>query len=931
MSPSILKREHLLTLVFLLLLTHRTECSETLPISGRLVVPDGKLGEVWVGVFHTTEEGLVASGDWTLVSSEDFVLDAPKQENLKIVAFRKDYLPAVKDWSDLEQANPVTFKFERGAILRGQVLSSDGLGVPGARLTLESSDFLVEPFPDQVSLSWETDEDGYYVLTGLAPGTHKLALVARDGFPAETFYVKTEGSDNLSRDLALEDAYFATGQVVDFKNLPFSGANVSGRLGREELVTTSDDRGQFRLGPFRMGSRLDIKAWSQVGGSSRVHSVRPPRHDLPLALSDTVHVQGQIWDAETRDPVEQYKLYAIRNMFPVVESTRTGSGGKLSEKVDAKTKLLLLESPGYPPKFWQVDFAADRDHDLGRIVLQRGKSLEGRVIDGDDGAPIADATIQWWVHDQLIEGDLREVFIRNEIESEGILGSLYSTATRHLANSITTKSDSDGDFTLGPLPHDNVQLLVLASEYEARTFDVAESENQVDLVLQRRATVEADAKLDGRVESTLGLPVQGFVTIRNSETQMAVRRETQEEGSFELAIEPGSYEIRAETDYGYTNTVHVNVLEGDEEQVRLVVYTRGSLVLSIEGLQGIETATLTIDGIVPRQPPRHKRELANGTHMIEGLRPGSYRVSAETSTGRRIARSVTISEEESEAHLEIEFSGTSRLFGTLLKRESFSSRPFRVLVEPLERSATSGWGEVYNDGSYEVHGLDDGEYLVSVQWFDPTATSLEIEMGEVEQTRRGPIRKVEIAGDTRLDLEMGMLDIEGTVGPAPETEGADVRLRRDWHESGNAQVDSAGRFRISHLSAGEYVLSVYHDDFYPARKTLSVEGSISDFTIVLRRKEVGSLVIAGKVEPLPESRDVWVSLARAEDATHVVASIQTDSQGNFRFEGLAPDVYELSVLHDGFKDKQLSLRNSIHNVLLGKELQSNEHEVTGRD
>ena len=485
----------------------------------------------------------------------------------------------------------------------------------------------------------------------------------------------------------------------------------------EGLLSDSDNDGNFLLGPFRIGQLLNVGAWSNNAGSSRIHEVTPPRQNLPLRLSQSIRVFGHLQDAETKEPVPEYKLYAIRNMFPPSEITRIGIEGELSERVDVNTILLIVESPGHLPKFWQMNLVPGNDHDLGSVLLQRGRFISGRVVDANGGSKVEDALIVWRVYEQLIAGGHGDLFIRNDRNPDAILSGLYVLVAKYMARSLTT--DSEGEFFLGPLPHDRVRLEVFASDYKERTIHVPTSENDIEVSLRSQPAV-AVSKVTGRVETTTGVPIPNifvYVQGRFGSSSFGPQTKTADDGSFEFSTEVGTLQIRARSDLlGKSNTASVKVREDVVEHVRLVMYTQSRLALSLVGLQGVETADLTIEGMVPIRARRYVNDLGNGEHVIQGLRRGSYRISAKTSTGRENSTWVELPK-DAEARTKIVFSGAHRLYGTLVNREALASWDFQVLAQPKDRKSASARGEVYSDGSYEVRGLANGKYSVFVLWF----------------------------------------------------------------------------------------------------------------------------------------------------------------------------------------------------------------------
>lgn len=140
-------------------------------------------------------------------------------------------------------------------------------------------------------------------MEGLARGRHKVEAQAVGHLPLLLDDVVIGPDNTAPIALELEQAFFATGRVLDQRGTPVAGATVTAQW--RGVSTTTSEHGGYQLGPFESGARLTIFATSAQAGSSLWHDVWVPQADYDLALLRHA-LRGRVLD-DDGTPVERFK------------------------------------------------------------------------------------------------------------------------------------------------------------------------------------------------------------------------------------------------------------------------------------------------------------------------------------------------------------------------------------------------------------------------------------------------------------------------------------------------------------------------------------------------------------------------------------------------------------------------------------------------
>lgn len=806
-------------------------------LKGRVLGGEGTSG-VWLGVVAEDAE----TATWTFVECEQFEVPAPLHEQVTLVAIAKDRVPFVVSLPQDLQRRHVDVDLQHGLSLEGTVRSEEGnllqgveirvvpdnavvqealaregiqISLNDAKTELSLSDGRQVEIPPFVRPKWETNRRGVFLIGGLESRRHLLEASA-EGYVSEIPRGVGVHAGDVGKaiEVVLSKGFSVAGRVVDGNGAPVAGAEVRGdwlqpksepSLDRGERVQSVIRRraaertagdGSFQLGPFEAGPKIEIVAISGESGSSRRRQVFAPYDGLTLELRRAV-VRGLVVDAVTGEPIDSFELRAHRNGR--TRSTRHADG-RFEVNVDPDTDSIDIEAPGRFPWCTQL-VTSGGVQDLGEIALERARSITGRIRYLRSGEPIAGALVRRaWQH---YENAALRVYTAN------------SFGPRCSAETL-----ADGTFVLGDLPKNADRLEVRVSDRPVRFVDLPQDVTHLDIELAY------DSVIAGLLVLPDGLPANGIVRLWASGGYRS-EREVGEDGEFRWDdLEGGEYRLTGESNEGVVVSRIVAVGNGESvDDIRLAIVPGGRVSGLITGLLRTEQVTVTLWDQNGRMVLR--RDFGNGAYSLQGA-PETATLTARTNerrtplpgtlvsgtpiADRALVRMVRL-DELGEAQLALDFSGSSRLMGTV-RADGRPAEGIDLAVVPDDKLRPTAYATTGERGRYSVQGLSEGLHSV--------------------RTRGGHSFQVYVAHDATLDIELPAVSVSGTVRDSPTgnpVPGGWARLERVNAPPGlrtvavASRIDGDGHFRFEGLARGVYVVHILHGDFADASRRIRVTGS----------------------------------------------------------------------------------------------------------
>jgi len=241
---------------------------------------------------------------------------------------------------------------------------------------------------------WTTGTDGRYRIRGLSRG--KLAvLAAAPGFAeGKSKQVTVElGQTVPGIDIILSAGTMVVGKVTDQHGMRVVGAQVNAKpeLGLP-LDAFTDDEGMYRLGPVTGTVVLTASAYGHADAKRTLElaiargATAERREDLVLAVADAV-LAGTLDDA-TGAPVAAAQLEVIGGAGDGRRAVVNADGTFSIDMLPAGPLRVRVTHPSYPPA--ELDAVAS-SHDRARVRLKLplGGAVEGVLLDGASGSPLA--------------------------------------------------------------------------------------------------------------------------------------------------------------------------------------------------------------------------------------------------------------------------------------------------------------------------------------------------------------------------------------------------------------------------------------------------------------------------------------------------------------------------------------------------------------
>lgn len=189
-----------------------------------------------------------------------------------------------------------------------------------------------------------------------------------------------------------------TGTVLDPDGKPFAGAFVGCDDRPDVMATGSDQEGRFKLPPGADGC-LAVANHPSFVISERQRVVAG--RDNVLRLNRGGGIEGEVVD-ERGAPIAAYTLSIdsyrgakdASSPLGLVRSVEDPRGGFLWDGLAPGSYVLVAAADGRPPTRSRfIDVEPGRNARNVRIVVPRGATLTGRVLDADTRKPVAGASV----------------------------------------------------------------------------------------------------------------------------------------------------------------------------------------------------------------------------------------------------------------------------------------------------------------------------------------------------------------------------------------------------------------------------------------------------------------------------------------------------------------------------------------------------------
>lgn len=593
----------------------------------------------------------------------------------------------------------------------------------------------------------------------------------------------------------------------------------------KEVFTTPD--GRFRIEDLPPGIPCSLHVHSAGYAPVELPDVKAPtaeplRIELATARVLTGRVVGPLGEPVPRAVINRIETRTLS--IAGGGSSTSGSSGTVGHadeegqfRIDelAPGPLdLRVSAAGYRPRTLPGIEAPEEGGAPLEVVLERGESLEGRVVDGR-GKPVPDASV-YLRREEPAGPERLEVGQRGLTDADGRYG-LAGLAPGKYA--VTAQSPELGDLTAA--------------------VEVRPGANRLDLAFP--GGVEVDGRVvdgAGGVEG-LGAPVPGAaVSLLSTTTGRTFQTTTSADGTFRLpAVPDGDYLLSGEAE-GFADAVqpgevHISGQPAHGLELRL---DRGAVLTGqLHGFTPESLASVAVQAFHYSSSGRvaMKRGALAGEdgYRISSLFPGKWEVSATVPDGRSARASVVIEPRTDRESLDLVVSPGITLTGRVLLDGAPLANASIMVQGDLRPENPENLGQTGTDweGRFRISGLLPGHHRLVLAG-----------PGGV-----GHGSDLEITGDREITLEIVTGSVTGRILSTAGTPvaGALVTALGDDPSLGTgfqgpaARSDENGEIELPHLAAGSYRITVRKEGFTPAESRVVVTpGGTVQMQIVLKER-----------------------------------------------------------------------------------------------
>ncbi len=347
----------------------------------------------FLGMDHTKEDGSY------LINDVD-----PAQE-VRIKAQHRNYLSTETPTFEIRNGEDLTvpdLELNIGGSIMGTVVDGDGKPLPGIMVQVvapgeAASRDLLDASTDK------TDTAGRFTVQGLKAGTYEILAEDQNYLSGRSAPVELREGANVSGvAIAMQTAQKVAGTVRDTGGRPVAAARITvidSSAGTREEHGTSDENGRWEvkgLGRDPVAVEVEAKGY----GPEKLGMVPTGKEDIEIVLSPLGSVKGKVLDVNG-NPITAFSVK------PEVISIDSGyekprekyqnfsdpAGVFLFEGLPPGSYNLHFHAMGYKGEVYpEVAVRISETAELGKIILQEGGVLQGRVVDGE-GRPVAGAVV----------------------------------------------------------------------------------------------------------------------------------------------------------------------------------------------------------------------------------------------------------------------------------------------------------------------------------------------------------------------------------------------------------------------------------------------------------------------------------------------------------------------------------------------------------
>ncbi len=804
-----------------------------------------------------------------------FTLDVKKEPVVELMIDAEGYAPVAIVLAADDDAGAIPLQ---PAVMLTGTVTAGGKPVAGAVLIWSGA--------DRTEKIQVTGDDGKYMVPD-----PKLWAVSRrvmaSGFAASVESFGPQSKPQL--DAVLGTGSMLAGKLTTAANTeaPAPQFLVDGWPAAAKL----GDEGKFEL------SHLP-KNWQEIrvlSGSRAGRFISGARTPATIRLDKPSSLAGSVRDSVSQKPLAGASLVisaagGLGGLNPNTASYRAiaDSGGKYTlPSLPSGSYSVNLSMPNYVTARSEVELKPGENVTRNLSAL-RAATVSGSIIDSGRKALAAARLLS-------INTGAQPFFPLNRF------------------GGLRASSAPDGSFVLRNVSPE-VELEIVASvrglpEARSAAMKLTSGEKKSGLVI----TIPAGLKLSGLVTDTKGNPIAnarvftsatpqdapGMVRLGNLPVNDEDALFTGRDGKFSAQLKEGQYELLVRAEGFAPNRVRGLRLTAETEPLKIILVPGVEITGRVVRKSGEGVAEVTI--VTSSGQGEQVRTAADGSFVLTGLAEGQTMVIA-IRPEEFIREMRTVSAPKRDLIIELPAGGTIR--GRVVDKSS--KKPvtdFRIGTGEVR--AGGGGMMMRMPATYRSVHSDDGSFLLenvplksselTVQapgFAEGKLSGFTLEEGKV-------LENLEIALEPGSTLTGRITSSEGTA-----IAGASIRMERAGDDSPMPQfaekrttTDSNGDYKLESLPSGELSIVFDKAGFQTERKTARLSGRELRLDVRLSRgRDFSGTVTTEAGAPVADA--TVHAQSAAVDAQR--RSARSDTNGNFKFEGLTPGRYQFEAAKAGY-------------------------------
>lgn len=815
-----------------------------------------------------------------------------------------------------------------------------------------------------------TDSSGVYLIENLQPGNYSLSVMA-GGYQSSVGSINIQPGLTTTLDFTLASQPGNLAGTIQDSTGPIIGATIQVFSNTTLLASVlSDSSGNYQISNLAPGQYvLHVIATNYQGVSKTVTiSANATTTSNLTLIPNPGSITGNVVDSNTGLPLVGILVNITKNSTLVATALTDSEGNFVIAGLAPDTYSIVASGGTYQTSAYSVSVTAGNTT-VVNFSLQSQPGVVSGIITDSNSIPIANALVEVLQGTNVlasaetdangnytlnglapgsyvirVTADLFQIAVQGTTvvaggqtsaniilqdspgSISGVIKDANSQAGLEAAVTIfqggvqiaTTLSQSNGQYTISSLPTGNYIIQAVAADYQIVQQGVTITPN--GSVIANFSLLPSPGAIQGVVvDSITTLPINGASVTLFSGSSFVTNVQTDATGNYTLSnLAPGSYTVTVSASTYETATQGAQVSSLATTTLNFSLSSQPGTIsgtITDQSLQPIAGAQITV--LLNQQVVVSALTDVNGNYSITGLSPNSYTVAVNAANFQLASQGATVT---ANANTNIPFSLSSTA-------GNFSINVVDALSQPLSGATV----EILQNQSILFSTLTDGSGNAAINNLAPGNYTVRVSLNGYQTA----IQVGKVTSSTTTSLSFSLVENPGTLSGVIQDQSTSTALANALVEvlQGNTVIASAltasdGSFTISSLASGNYTVRVGLQNYQTlVVGTNIISGQTTSANVSLTSNPGFAL---GAVTDVATGLGLPGALVEILQNSVVIATQQTDSNGNYTINNLAPGTY---LLRASATNYQVGVSSVIiiasQNTVVNVTLQNQPGTVTG--